>query len=79
MSEAQIPQKSPYVQDIEPGNYAWCACGMSVNQPYCDGTHKDSAFTPIVVKIEEKKTVAWCGCKQTKNPPYCDGSHSDLL
>jgi CDGSH-type Zn-finger protein len=78
MSEAEIPQKSPYVQETEPGNYAWCACGKSAGQPFCDGSHKGTEFTPVMANIEEKKTVAWCGCKQTKNPPYCDGSHANL-
>ena len=21
------------------GNYAWCACSESSNQPFCDGSH----------------------------------------
>jgi len=78
MSEAEIPQKKPYVQEIEPGTYAWCACGKSATQPFCDGSHQGTDFRPNVVKIEEKKMVAWCGCKQTKTPPFCDGTHSQL-
>ncbi|MDE0839516.1 MAG: CDGSH iron-sulfur domain-containing protein [Kiritimatiellae bacterium] len=78
MSEAEIPQKSPYVQETEPGTYAWCACGKSASQPFCDGSHKGSAFTPVMTTSEEKKTVAWCGCKRTKTPPFCDGSHNAL-
>lgn len=78
MSEPEIQQKYPYVIDIEPGKYAWCACGRSKNDPYCDGSHKDTEFRPIVVEINENKSVAWCGCKQSKNKPYCDGSHKNL-
>jgi len=78
MSEPEISQKSPYVQELEPGNYAWCACGKSKGQPYCDGSHKGSEFSPVVVKIEEKKRVAWCGCKHSKNGAFCDGSHKSL-
>jgi len=78
MSSPKIAQKSPYVVTIEPGNYAWCACGQSKNQPYCDGSHKGSEFSPIVQKIEESKTVAWCGCKQSGGKPFCDGTHSTL-
>ncbi|MGI9542131.1 MAG: CDGSH iron-sulfur domain-containing protein, partial [Cyclobacteriaceae bacterium] len=74
MDQPSIPQKNPYVMDLEPGNYAWCACGKSENQPYCDGSHKGSEFTPIVEKITEAKKVAWCGCKHSGNKPYCDGS-----
>ena len=78
MENPHIPQKAPYVQDTNAGKYAWCACGKSQKQPLCDGSHKGTAFKPIVVEIAEKKTVAWCGCKHTKNPPYCDGSHKKL-
>lgn len=78
MSEPQVPQKSLYVLEVEPGKYAWCACGMSENQPYCDGAHRGSEFTPIVTEITEKKTVAWCGCKHSADKPFCDGSHNNL-
>ncbi|MCA9407151.1 MAG: CDGSH iron-sulfur domain-containing protein [Candidatus Omnitrophica bacterium] len=78
MSEPKIPQKSPYVQEMEAGRYAWCACGESQNQPFCDGSHRGTDFTPIVTEITEKKRVAWCGCKKTKTAPFCDGSHKEL-
>ena len=74
----KIAQKMPYVMDMEPGTYAWCACGNSNNQPFCDGSHSGTEYTPVVTKIEEKKTVAWCGCKHTGNGAFCDGSHSKL-
>lgn len=78
MSEPQVPQKAPYVQEVEPGKYAWCACGLSQNQPYCDGSHRDTDIAPVITEIEEKKNVAWCGCKNSKNKPFCDGSHNSL-
>ncbi|MDR8394495.1 CDGSH iron-sulfur domain-containing protein [Aliifodinibius sp. S!AR15-10] len=78
MAEPNIAQDSPFVMEIEPGNYAWCACGQSDNQPYCDGSHKGTEFSPIVEQIEETKTVAWCGCKHSGSKPFCDGTHSDL-
>jgi len=58
--------------------YAWCSCGKSDNQPWCNGAHKGSGGSPIVFIAEETKTVSMCMCKHTKNPPYCDGSHSSL-
>jgi len=76
--EAKIAQKSPYVLDMEPGKKAWCSCGLSTSQPFCDGSHKGTGFSPVIVAIEDAKKVAWCGCKQSSNPPYCDGSHSKL-
>ena len=72
-----MPQK-PYITEVEPKVYAWCSCGLSKQQPYCDGKHKGTKFKPIVERITERKTVAWCGCKRTKIPPYCDGSHNHL-
>jgi CDGSH-type Zn-finger protein len=76
--EPTIAQKSPYVREMAPGNYAWCACGLSKNQPFCDGSHKGTGFAPTRVEITQKKTVAWCGCKHSKNGPFCDGSHKAL-
>ena len=68
----------PYVQKGEKKKYAWCACGESTNQPFCDGSHKGANFTPIVVDNEKEGNIAWCGCKATSNAPYCDGTHSKL-
>lgn len=78
MSKPEMPQKSPYIEDLEPGVYAWCACGKSAKQPYCDGSHKGSEFVPVIEKLAEAKKVAWCGCKQTGGKPYCDGTHAKL-
>ena len=78
MTEPKIAQKSPYVEDVEAKKYAWCACGLSENQPYCDGSHKVTDIKPMIVEISEGKKVAWCGCKQTGNKPFCDGTHNKL-
>ncbi|MFQ5504597.1 MAG: CDGSH iron-sulfur domain-containing protein [Planctomycetota bacterium] len=78
MSEANCPQKAPYVQEVEPGTYAWCACGNSQNQPYCDGSHAGTGFAPIIKQVEEKKTIAWCGCKKSGSGAFCDGTHATL-
>lgn len=77
-SKPIIAQKSPYIVELEPGKYWWCACGRSQNQPFCDGSHKDSGISPIKLELEQRKKVALCGCKHTKNPPYCDGTHKNL-
>jgi CDGSH-type Zn-finger protein len=78
--EKKIAQKMPYVMDIEPGTYAWCSCGHSENQPYCDGAHarNETGMMPIIEKVEEAKKVAWCGCKNNGSGPFCDGSHAKL-
>ena len=78
MEKPEIAQKGPYVMDMEAGTYYFCACGKSKNQPFCDGSHKGTAFVPKKVEIAEAKKVAWCGCKQTKNGAFCDGTHRSL-
>jgi len=79
MSEPVITQKQPYKTKLEKGkSYAWCACGRSTKQPFCDGSHADTGFKPVVVKTEETKTVFFCGCKMTAGQPYCDGRHNSL-
>lgn len=76
--EPVIAQKTPYVLNLAPGTYKWCACGRSSNQPFCDGSHQGTAFTPHEMKLETQTTVILCGCKHTTTPPYCDGSHAGL-
>jgi CDGSH iron-sulfur domain-containing protein 3 len=74
-----VPQKSPYVMELEPGRYAWCACGRSKSQPFCDGSHKGTQLTPLLFEVEEECRAAICGCKHTKSGgPFCDGSHKQL-
>jgi CDGSH-type Zn-finger protein len=79
MSQPEIPQKSPYAVDVEAGkSYWWCACGKSKNQPFCDGSHAGTAFSPVEYKAAASTTVYFCGCKHSKNGALCDGSHKSL-
>lgn len=78
MAEPHIPQKKPYVLNVEPGVYVWCTCGKSSRQPFCDSSHIGTEFKPKAVTIKEAKTIAWCGCKKTSKIPFCDGTHSKL-
>jgi CDGSH-type Zn-finger protein len=67
---------SPATVELEEGKtYAWCACGLSKNQPFCDGSHQATDITPKVFVAEKSGTQYLCRCKSTKNAPYCDGSH----
>lgn len=74
-----IAQKAPYPVEVEAGkSYFWCACGKSAKQPFCDGSHKGSAFMPLKYEATQSKTVFFCGCKHAGKAPLCDGTHKDL-
>lgn len=77
--EAVVAQKAPFeVELVEGRTYAWCSCGRSAKQPFCDGTHKTTTLTPLVFKAERSETVFLCGCKATGDRPFCDGTHNTL-
>ena len=79
MSDAVIAQKNPLPIEVEAGKtYWWCACGQSKRQPFCDGSHKGSAFNPVKWTAEAAGRKFFCGCKATKGQPFCDGSHKAL-
>ncbi len=78
MKKPKIAQKSPYVMDMKAGKYAFCTCGESEKQPFCDGKHVTTEFTPEIVVLEEDQKVAWCGCKHTHKGAFCDGTHSKV-
>lgn len=79
MSEPVIAQKAPLPVDAEAGkSYFWCACGRSANQPFCDGSHKGSAFSPVKWTAPETRRVFFCACKRTGDKPLCDGTHKSL-
>ena len=78
MPKPSVPQKGPYAVELAPGDYWWCACGLSKRQPFCDGSHKGSEFAPVKFTNAEAQKVWLCGCKHTAGAPFCDGSHKAL-
>jgi len=78
MAEPVIAKKGSYVVELEPGDYWWCACGRSKNQPFCDGSHKLTEFSPVKFTVTDKMKYYLCGCKHSGNKPYCDGTHNKL-
>jgi CDGSH-type Zn-finger protein len=76
MKKPKIAQKSPYVMDMKAGKYAYCTCGESKKDPFCDGSHTTTEFTPEIIVIEEDRKVAWCGCKHSNKGAFCDGAHA---
>ena len=80
MEKGKVAGTAPIQVAMEQGKkYAYCTCGESSKQPFCDGAHKGSAFSPTVFVAEEDKTVHFCTCKQTSNPSgFCNGAHKSL-
>ena len=79
MSEPVIAAKIPMPVDVEAGKtYWWCSCGRSTKQPFCDGAHKGSEFTPVKYDATETKQAWFCTCKHSAHQPLCDGAHKTL-
>ncbi len=80
MPEPHIAAKNPAEVKLEAGKtYAWCSCGHSQKQPFCDGSHAaHPPFKPLIFKAEESKTAYLCQCKHSNTKPFCDGTHKTL-
>ncbi len=79
MTDPVVAKKAPYEVAVKQGDENWwCACGQSKAQPFCDGSHKGTGFSPVQHVAKNDRTVYFCGCKRTSNKPLCDGSHSSL-
>jgi CDGSH-type Zn-finger protein len=79
MGEPIRASDTPYAVEVEAGqSYFWCACGRSKAQPFCDGSHKGTDFTPVKYEAIESEKVFFCGCKFTESRPTCDGSHKNI-
>ncbi|OEJ68136.1 CDGSH iron-sulfur domain-containing protein [Magnetovibrio blakemorei] len=78
MNKPKIAATEPQPVNLEAGKkYAWCSCGHSQTQPFCDGSHKEQGFKPVIFTAEESGEAWLCMCKQTATPPFCDGSHAN--
>ena len=72
-------KKGPYAVDLTAGQTIYfCDCGRSKNQPYCDGGHQGTEFTPMTFTAQETKTYYLCGCKHAGIKPLCDGTHNNI-
>ena len=79
MSKPVIAGNKPKGVDLQEGHeYYFCMCGRSKNQPFCDGSHKGTSFSPKSFRAEETGKAYLCMCKHSSNTPFCDGSHKQF-
>lgn len=56
----------------------WCQCGLSKNQPFCDGSHVTTKFKPITFVAPESRIYGLCLCKYSEDGALCDGIHKQF-
>ncbi len=79
MAEPTVAARAPIGVDVEAGKtYFWCSCGKSATQPFCNGSHQGSSFSPVKYVAERAGRVYFCACKHSAKAPLCDGTHKTL-
>jgi glutamate synthase domain-containing protein 2/CDGSH-type Zn-finger protein len=77
MANPIIADNKPVKANLSKGQeYHFCTCGRSRSQPFCDGSHAGTGFTPRVIVSDEDQEAYLCACKHTNNAPFCDGTHA---
>ncbi len=65
----------PAILTLKEGDYLYCGCGYSKNQPFCDGAHHGTKFQPVKFTIKKEREYKLCQCKGCAKAPFCDDSH----
>lgn len=79
MKNPVIADNKPVKVNLSKGQeYHFCTCGKSKSQPFCDGSHVGTPFTPKVIVSDEEQEAYLCACKHTRNAPFCDGTHKQF-
>jgi glutamate synthase domain-containing protein 2/CDGSH-type Zn-finger protein len=79
MDKPIVAGNRPVKVSLEEGQESYyCTCGRSQSQPFCDGSHAGTSFTPKAFAAEEGGEAWLCACKHTGNAPFCDGTHKQF-
>ncbi len=79
MTQAIIADNKPVSVILEKGkDYYFCTCGKSSQQPFCDGSHSGTSFSPQQFTADKDGEAWLCACKQSAKQPFCDGSHQSI-
>ena len=80
MSTPKVAAAQPAKVTLEKGKrYVFCTCGQSQKQPFCDGSHKGTEFSPHKFEAEKDGDAWLCQCKYSGNIPFCDGTHKQFV
>jgi len=60
----------PYKVEIGGETKHICGCGLSKNQPFCDGTHKTTA------RVEEADKLYWYDAQRNRHE--CQDAYPDI-
>ncbi len=79
MDKPIISDNKPIRVNLTKGEqYHFCTCGRSNSQPFCDGSHAGTTFTPNAFVAEQEGEAYLCACKHSRNMPFCDGTHKQF-
>ncbi|MEJ2214050.1 MAG: glutamate synthase-related protein [Gammaproteobacteria bacterium] len=77
MDKPLIAGNEPIKVDLKKDEeYYFCTCGRSSNQPFCDGSHEGTHFSPKAFSVEKDQEAFLCACKHSNSLPFCDGTHN---